>query len=49
MPYTFKPVKGCKAERPTYYELRKPLRKLLKKIKRVKRVKSFFLMLSHVL
>lgn len=36
MPYTFKPIKGCKAERPTYYELRKPLRKLLKKIKKLK-------------
>jgi hypothetical protein len=35
MPYTFKPTRGEKRP-PAYYELRRPLRKLMKKIKKLK-------------
>jgi len=35
MPYTFAPTRG-KKRTPAYYELRRPLRKLLKKIKKLK-------------
>ncbi len=35
MPYTFEPTSGEKRP-PAYYELRRPLRKLLKKIKKLK-------------
>jgi hypothetical protein len=35
MPYTFEPTRG-KKRTPAYYELRRPLRKLLKKIKKLR-------------
>ena len=35
MPYTFEPTRGKKTS-PAYYELRRPLRKLMKKIKKLK-------------
>ena len=35
MPYTFEPTRGKKIP-PAYYELRRPLRKLMKKIKKLK-------------